>query len=1025
MEKLSRYSVDQPITILMIMLAIILLGIISFQRLGIEILPDLNNPSLFIELEAGEKPPEEIEDLYVEQIESLASRQKGAVDVSSRIRTGSALVEVEYSWETDMDGAFLDLQKSMNDLAQQMDFEEVSVTDYDPNAQPVMSIAMYSDELTDMDELRRTAENYIRNELIRIDGIAEVKIYGSEEKEVLVETDPYLLEAFGLTSDEISSEIEAFNQNISGGSVEEMGLKYVIKGVSILETIDDIKNLVVSYRRPGEEAANGEQDAISSPTPIFLKDVAHVAEKNKDPDNIVYINGRRCLGLGIYKETKYNTVEAVEKLSNRLEEIGKALPGFSLVTVDNQADYINSAIREVEQAALIGIILAIVVLYAFLRRIGTTAIISVSIPVSVIATFSLMYFKGLSLNIMTLGGLALGAGMLVDNAIVVVESIVRNIETGNGVRESAIKGTAQVSGAITAATITTIIVFLPIVYIRSVAGELFKDQALTVGFSLLSSLVVAVLFIPMLSSRVLREPAPDAKNIGKRYERYGALLETLLENRALVVITALLLVVGTVFLIPVVGSEFIPDTEMNEFSVNLSLPAGTALERTAETVVDIEKKTRRLLGDEIEIIYSVAGPIDQAASQGTDIFQDENTASLKIILASGHKTESKRLIGRMSQELSGIPGTEIQFVENESALKTILGTEAAPVIVEISGDDLDSLRSVTERISAALSSQDDLFNIETSFERGRPELNIHIDRLQAGILGIGIDELTSQLEDRLMGREAGSWDKSGEKLDITIRFPKLSPAELLDFSVAKNGERILLEDFATIREGFAPEEIKRRNQKRIGTVSAYYREGRAFDHIIGETEDVLEEITIPHGYEVEIRGEEHKRRASFSDLKFALILSIVLVYMVLASQFESLVHPFTILLTIPLAGVGAVLIFLMVGKPLSIMAYIGIIMLAGIAVNDSIILVDTINRIKRQGIDGKTAIIKAGKERIRPIVMTSVTTVLALLPLTLGIGEGAALRAPMALAVIGGLVTSTILTLIVIPCVYSVLDSNR
>ncbi|MFO7915169.1 MAG: efflux RND transporter permease subunit [Candidatus Krumholzibacteriales bacterium] len=1017
MEKIARFSVNQPVTVLMFILAVILLGVISFQRLGVEIMPDLKNPSLFVELDAGERPPEEIEDLYVEQIESIASRQRGVIEVESTIRTGAALVSVSYSWGTDMDAAFLELQKSVNDLSQQFDIEDISITQYDPNAEPVMTLAMYHPGITDMNELRKTAEYYLQNELIRIDGIAEVEILGEEESELVVETDRYLLDAYGITTDQITARIQNFNQNVSGGSVLEMGRKYIIKGVGIFESIEDIRNLVLDYRE-------GRETAAENRTAIYLKDVAEVTERNRDPENIVKVNGTRCIGLGIYRETRFNTVEAVDKLSGRLDEIRKALPGYELVEVENRADYVVSAINEVEQTALIGIVLAVIILFVFLRRIGTTAVISISIPISVIATFTLMYFNSLSINIMTLGGLALGAGMLVDNAIVVVENIVRNMETGLGAKESSIRGTAQIFGAITAATVTTIVVFLPIVYIHGVAGELFRDQALTVTFSLLSSLVVAVLVIPMLSSRTLKRGPADIKLSESRFRRYGEFLEKALRRRWMVILLAAALVGASLLLLPVVGSEFIPDTGMNQFSIDIAMPPGTGLERCSEAVDGITYGVREILGDQIGLTYSVAGPVSDIESNETGIFRDENTASIKVVLSDQAGMDSESVIDRLSGRLSRNPEIEIQFIEDQSALSSIAGTRTAPIVVQVSGEDLDSLRVFTGRIKSRLQPQEELFNLETSFEKGRPEVEIHPDRLRAGVLGIGISDITGQLRDRLIGTEIDDWDRSGEKIDIILKYPDATLSDLENFTLEKGGREVLLKEIASIRTGFAPQQIKRRGQKRLGEVTAYYRQEKAFDHVIKGIERRLSDLSLPADYSLEIVGEEQKRRESFRDLRFALILSIILVYMVLASQFESLIHPFTILLTIPLAGVGAVLIFLITGNTLSIMAYIGIIMLAGIAVNDSIILVDRINRIKRSGMEKDTAIITGARERIRPIIMTSVTTILALLPLTVGFGESAALRAPMALAVIGGLFTSTLLTLVVIPCVYSVLDRD-
>jgi len=1035
MRKISDFSVNHPVTVTMIVLGVILLGWISFQRLGIDLFPDLNNPRLFVEIEAGERPPEEMEKQYVDPIENLVFMQKGITGVSSVIRVGAARITVEYTWDMDMDEAFLNLQKAAADFGQREDELEITITQHDPNSDPVMSVALVNPDVTDMDGPRRIAENYIRNELVRIDGIAGVEISGGETKEVIIQTDSYILEAYGLTVDGIASTIRNYNVEASGGTVTEMGISYLIKGVSVMESVEDIREIILAWKEPAEGqqlSSDGQQmgtaqaaGGSTEKAPVFLRDVAEVSLRNREPENIVRLNGTRALGLSIYKEMRFNTVEASDNLIAALDRIEKALPGYDLVIIQDQGRFINSSIGEVRQTALLGIFLAILILFVFLRRIGTTAIISISIPVSIVATFNLMYFKGLSLNIMTLGGLALGAGMLVDNAIVVVENIVRNIESGMSVREAAATGTSQVSGAITTSTITTIVVFLPIVYLHGAAGELFKDQAWTVAFALLSSLAVAILIIPMLAARFLkgRRLATAAKPV--RFERYGALLTKALERRWAVIIGAAALVALAVVLLPVVGSEFIPDADADEYSIYLTLPEGSDLMRTSGTVRGLEELIRGTFGDAIETLYSTAGPVTGIGSDESSIFQDENTAVVKIRFAEGHGRGSGVIMSGLGAALATIPGVESRLVQDQTALRSILGAESAPVVIEIKGDDLETLTLLADQVREKLSEIDDLYNVETSLEHGRPEVSVVVDRLRAGMLQVGLSDVTGALESRLTGRNAGEWDRDGEKTDITVLLPDVGLGGLDRIYVDSGGRQYRLDELATLEIGTAPREINRRGQMRAAVVTAHKREGRPFDHAIREISDKLGSIDLPPDYRLAIAGEEAKRREEFRDLQFALILSIILVYMVLASQFESLIHPFAILLTIPLAGVGAVLIFFVLGRPLSVMAYIGMIMLVGIAVNDSIILIDAINRLKREGMTKKEAIVAAGRMRIRPIVMTSATTILALLPLTLGFGEGASLRSPMALAVIGGLVTSTILTLIVIPCVYSVLDRSR
>ena len=473
MKKITEFSVNYPITVLMLVLGVLLLGYISFSKLGIDLFPDLNNPRIFVEMKAGEKPPDEIEKQLVDKIEAVAIRQKNVLEVSSISRVGSAQITVEYSWKADMDEAFLELQKALSPFGQSPDVDELTITQHDPNAAPVMLVGLSHPDIEDLDELRQVAENYLRNELVRLEGIAEVEISGQEEKEVVIESDSYLLETYGLTPTMITSQIQNLNRNASGGSIVEMGRRYTIKGVGVFQSLDDIRNIIVTYRQPEQLA--GQQASFTDRVPVFLKDVANVQFKNKDADNIVRINQKRTLGLSIYKETKFNTVQAVDDLREALDVLGKALPGYQLEIIQDQGEFIKNSIDEVKQTALIGICLAVIVLFVFLRRIGATAIISLAIPISVVATFNLMYFNGLSLNIMTLGGLALGAGMLVDNAIVVVENIYRNLESGMSLKEASIVGTAEVGGAITAATLTTIIVFLPIVYFNPNFGPKLFD----------------------------------------------------------------------------------------------------------------------------------------------------------------------------------------------------------------------------------------------------------------------------------------------------------------------------------------------------------------------------------------------------------------------------------------------------------------------------------------------------------------------------------------------------------------------
>lgn len=1024
MFRIARFAVNYPITVLMLVLGILLLGLISFGKLGTDLFPDLNTPKIYIELKAGERPPEEIERNYVDQIESLAMRQSDVTQVSSVSRAGSALITVEYEWGKDMDDAFLNLQKELRAFAQNSDMDDFTISQYDPNAAPVMTVAMKNERISNMDELRKTAENYIRNELIRIEGVADVRLTGQEESEVVIETNKYILEAYGISSDDIAAKIRSYNRNASGGSITEMGLKYTIKGVSVLKDLRDFENIIVAFRQKQADLPRQSAPAVSESVPVYLRDVATVRMENRKPENYVTLNGERCIGLLVYKEPKFNTVDAVRNLNKAFAELEKALPGYVFTRIHDQGNYIRNAISEVRNTLLAGILLAVFVLYLFLRRIGTTLAVSIAIPVSIIATFNLMYFNHLTLNIMTLGGLALGAGMLVDNAIVVLENISRNREEGMDLKEAIITGTGQVGGAITASTITTIVVFLPIVYLHGASGEMFKDQAWTVAFSLVSSLLVALLVIPMLTSLLVSEKNRDSEvHSSIRFRWYNSFLKKVLGKRWLIVMLSAILLLVTGLLVPKLGSEFMPKPESTEFTLNLKLPEGTDLERTVNTVANIESAIKEMLPGKIKMVYSRSGEDKNTTLSDPAEGGGQNTASMKITLSEEFSGNTENAVVLIETYLKNIPELEFRFTREETALQSSLGTTAAPFELEISGKELSRMETILEESKKILAGHPALYNITTSVDEGNPQVEITIDRFRCSYYSITVDNVINQIKSYLAGSPAGSFEHGGETKDVTIKLGEITLEQLKDMIITAGTLRIPLSELAEIKTVTSQREITRRNQTRTVYLYAMTRKGEKFDHVVKKAEEMLSSVSLPSEYRIEFTGEELKRRESMSNLTFALLLSLILVYMVLASQFESLIQPFVIMLTIPLAAAGTVLTFFLLGKSLNMMAYIGIIMLAGIAVNNAIILIDRINQLRKDGMPVYDAIVIAGGQRIRPILMTSLTTILALLPLTIGIGESASLRSPMALAVIGGLVTSTALTLIVIPCVYLIFEN--
>lgn len=1028
MNSITKFAVKYPVSVLMLTLAVCLLGTISYNKLGTDLFPDLKNPALYVEVKSGQRPPEEVEKLITTNVESTAARQEGVKSVYSVTKVGYTKVTVEYGWDQDMDAAFLDLQRSVSSLSQDETIEEVNVTRYDANATPIMTIALTHNEVKDMNELRKIAENYMRNELVRVDGIADIQLNGQEQAIVEISTNPYMLEAFGLTADGIASQITAINQNVSGGTITDGDIQYTVKGVNLITSLQDIENIIVAFKENSSTGSSSSSESTSSAgktkAPVYLKDVVSVSIRNKEPENLARYNGERCLGISIYKENKYNTVNAVENLLAKIDEFRKSLPGYDFHIISNQGEFIGSSINEVKDSALMGIILAVIILYLFLRRINMTLIVSLSIPISIIATFNLMYFNGLSINIMTLGGLALGAGMLVDNAIVVMENIFRNMEENNlPPAEAAVRGTSEVAGAITASTLTTIVVFLPIVYLQGAAGELFKEQAWTVSFSLLSSLFVSILFIPMLASKFMRKKENTTSH-AITIKGFGNFVGKVLKKKYLVIAIATILMIVSYLMLPLIGMEFMPKTESKEFSILVTMEPGTRLKSTDNAVGTIEDAIRTLGQDDIEWQYTLVGPSNLESQSGGKL-ESENQSQIKVKIKKDSKLDADYFITNINENYPLPEGVEISYEKGESALQSILGTEGAPLVIEVKGEELELLDELCTEIKEKITGIPGIYDIKSSLEKGAPEINIKIDRLKSGIYGIDVATVSNQVSEKLAGKDAGTFETQGETIDINIKVPEVTLSEIYDIEIVQGEKKYRLGEIADIEITSAPKEINRINQSRTGIVTAMIEKQYSLSHITPAIQEKLSEVEFPAKYSAKITGEEEMRQESFSGLGFALFLSILLVYMVMAAQFESLRHPFTILLTIPLAGVGCILAFLLTGQTLNMMAFIGIIMLAGIAVNSSIILVDAINRLKEEGHPLEESIKMAAQHRVRPIIMTSATTILALLPMCFGFGEGASLRSPMALAVIGGLLTSTIMTLIVIPCVYYVIDRKK
>ncbi|HEY0654345.1 MAG TPA: efflux RND transporter permease subunit, partial [Chryseosolibacter sp.] len=935
--------------------------------------------------------------------------------------------------------AFLDLQKSLSTFSMNEEIDEFVISQYDPNADPVMVLGIYNPASNDTEALRKVAENNFRNEFIKLPGIAEVRLSGEQEKELVLETDPDLLASFGLTVNDLVTKIQNYNKTVSGGFIEELGRKYVIKGLGIIQKPEDLEELVVGYTTQGtlttnpeapklpaaSPVANTKSTSLSGQVPVLLREVATVKIANKEETSIVRVNQKRSIGMSIYKETNYNTVNAVNELVESLERLKKTVPGYEFVIIQNQGRFIQGAIDEVKESGLYGVFFAVLVLFLFLRRIGSTLIISIVIPISIIATFNLMYFNGLTLNVMTLGGLALSAGMLVDIAIVVVENIFRKREEGLSVFDAAVEGTAEVSGAITASTLTCIVVFLPIVYLQGPSGELFKDQAWTVAFSQFASLFVAILVIPMLFAQFFRKDKVFAKERKAfsnekhvRFPWYRNLLEKVLYRKTAWIAVSFVMILGTALLLPLIGSEYMPQSDTRAISVDVSLTNGTPLARTSSTISQIEGQLMQLFDGQLDKIYSHIGPQQRQSGIKNENVYNENKANLKLIFKEDIELDIAPVTEKLSAYFESLPGVEASFSNDESALYSMMGDEQMPMVVEVSGADFDKLRPLSDSVMKIMSANALVRDPVTDLEEGVPQVLVDVDKYRAGLNKLSIDDVIAQIKEQLEGKKAGTIERGGEMQDIKIKVPEVSLARLENLKIKSGQREFPLSEIATVNVKYASNSIHRKNQTRTVSIGARVNPDEPYDKVVKSIEASLSKLAVPPQYKIKVAGQEVLRQESVKNLTFALILSIVLVYMVLASQFESLLHPFTILLTIPFAVVGAILAFFVLGMPLNMMGFIGIILLGGIAVNNSIMIVDCITQNRDNGMDLREAILDAAERRLRPIMMTTLTTILGLLPLTLGFGESAALRAPIAIAVIGGMVTSTLLTLVIIPCYY-------
>jgi HAE1 family hydrophobic/amphiphilic exporter-1 len=1050
--KLIDFSVRRPVSVFIFAVAAVVFGLVAFSRLATDLLPDITYPSLTVRTEFEGAAPVEVENLITRPVENSVGVVNNVVRVVSSSRADVSEVTLEFAWGTSMDLAALDVRERLDVLRLPVDAERPLLLRFDPALDPILRIGLSGED--DLVRLRLLAEERVQRALERIEGVAAVVVSGGLEEEIQVQIDERRLSNLGLSMNLLLNRLAEENVNLTGGRLREGQTEFLVRTVNEFLRPEDLEQVVV----------DSSQGAI-----VRIVDVARVVKGHKERDVITRINGRESVEVAVYKEGGTNTVKVSDavragfvELGDRLQEID---PRLELDVITDQARYIRQSVSEVLKTALYGGLLAIMVLYLFLRSWKTTAIIGIAIPVSVVASFFLMYAFGISLNIMSLGGLTLGIGLLVDNSIVVLESIQRRRDEGLPEEQAAVTGTSQVARAVIASTLTTICVFVPIVFVEGIAGQLFGDQALTVTFSLVISLLVALTVIPMLASRrftpavedsEVSEPGPLGRlvfavsvgvargvsavargiaslfgvllkpivgsfhavfsRLGRIYDRH---LAWVLEHPLVTVLIAVVLLVVSLAAVPQLGRELVPELVQGEFFVNTELPPGTHLDVTQRRLSSLEAFAERL--DGVATVYAIAGSSNEQGGTAGELRENIGQLTLTVEPPVSRQTEES-LMASLRTALDDQESLDYRFGRpSYFSFRT-------PIEIEIRGYNLAILKQLGDGLMARMESIRGLTDIKSSTEGGNPELQIRFDRTLLAAQGLSLADVAPIVRSKVQGTVATDLQRQDRTVDIRLRAEEEfrdSVEDLRRLTVAQRGTTAIpLSAVASVEEIEGPAEIRRSDGDRVAVITANLV-GRDLASVSEEIAEALDTMTMPSGFDWRIGGQRQEMETSFNSMRLAILLAIFMVYLVMASQFESLLHPFVILFSIPFALIGVVATLWLFDVAISIVVLIGAILLAGIVVNNAIILVDYTNQLRRQGLAKLDALKRAGRVRLRPILMTTATTVLGLMPMALGLGEGSELRSPMALTVIGGLLTSTALTLLIIPAVYSMLDRRH
>jgi HAE1 family hydrophobic/amphiphilic exporter-1 len=1014
-------AVRRPIFTIMVVLIVIILGGVSLQRLPIDLMPDITYPTLSISCAYENAGPEEIEELLTRPIEEAMSAVPGVEEVTSISSEGNSNVRVTFSWGTDLDAAASDIRDRLDRVIPRLpdEAERPTLRKFDLASFPIL-ICGASGRL-DPVQMRQLIEDQVKQRIERVPGVAALDVWGGLEREIHVDLDAAKVKALGLPLDTILDRIREGNVALPAGTIDRGDLEVTIRTPGEYADLDQLRDTVVAVR---EGAA------------VRLSEIADVRDSWRKVTRMVRIGGEPGLRLSVSKQSGKNTVEVARGVLKEIEQINRDLPQLHITPIIDTSDYIERSISNVGSVATYGGMLALLVLLVFLRNARSTAVIAAAIPVSVIAAFALMYFGGFTLNLMTLGGLALGIGMLVDNSIVVVENIFRLRETGRPPAPAAVDGSEEVTAAIIASTLTTVVVFLPMIFMRGMSGVMFKQLATVVGFAILCSLGVALTLVPMLSARIPAAPNPGGGGrtgpIGRLHHLtgrffaslevgYKRLLHFALAHRPLVVIGAVGLLAGSVALIPHVGVELMPATDEGEVRVSAEMAVGTRVDVLDEKLQGIASTIARHVPETENMVSSAGG------SHWRGLRSHRGDIRIALRPEAKRPRSSEDIAVELRRQLQGIAGVVIRTRPGRGLFLLRMGSSGSDRIeVEIRGHDLDVADALAERVRQVVESVEGVTDAQISRESGSPEELIRIDRLKAADMKLTVSDIATALQTVLSGTSAGNYREAGDEYPIRVQVrdaQKMSLSDILDLTISNaDGEPIVLRNAVTVQPRSGPVTIERKDQQRVVTVSADFA-GRDMGSVLADIRRGLAAVPVPRGFSIAFGGDYEEQQKAFRELLLSCVLALLLVYMVMACLYESLRDPFVVMFSVPMAAIGVVLMLFLTGTTFNVQSFIGCIMLGGIVVNNAILLVDHTNLLRRRdGLPLREAIEEAGRRRLRPILMTATTTSLALVPLALGLGEGAEAQAPMARAVIGGLCSSTLITLVFVPVVYSIFE---